>query len=102
MQSVIRKVKSLPSLLRKGVPQEEHPLSPSQLSRQVDELQELIDVMIDESLNNMVLVFPPNRSQDDHRLHSLHTHCLVPSEILTQRPFRKCFLFLPLKLSTDP
>jgi hypothetical protein len=89
MQSVIHKVKSLPTLLRKGVPQEERPpvLSPFQLFRQIDKLQELIDVMIDESLSNMVLVFPPNRSPADRRLHSLHTHCLVPSEILTQQPF---------------
>lgn len=67
MQSIIRKVKSMPSLM-KFSPLEERrarfKLPYSQLSQQVDELEELIDIMISESWNNTAIQFssPSNHS----------------------------------------
>jgi hypothetical protein len=79
MQSVIRKIKSLPVLSKRGTPEEEtKPFSPflslPQLLDQIDRVDELIDIMINESKDNKVLVF-----------HAPNKPSLVPSEALTQR-----------------
>lgn len=59
MQSIIRRVKSVPALMRFSSPAEHPPVPPqlsySQLCQQVDRLEELIDAMIEESHRNHII-----------------------------------------------
>jgi hypothetical protein len=112
MQTVLRKIKSLPLLLRRETQgevqemqgegqeplgEEQTPqstlLSYPQLMQQIDMLEELVDTMLDDAKNDMVLFFRRNESPDKSCCLSrtTTTHCLVPSEALTPRLLCKCY-----------
>ena len=90
MQSIIRKVKSLPLLSRKEDPPAPRfrYLSPQEFFHEIDELEKLIDVMVEESKNYMVTISLWNKYPKDRWLLTPNNFCVVPSEALTSRPPR--------------
>ena len=88
MQSVIRKIKSLPSLLKR----DNHILSHSQLLQQFDQLEALINTMIDESNDDTILVYPCNKDPQHQYLYPRNTVRRVISEAHLQRLYRSFYL----------
>lgn len=96
MQSLLRKVQSLPILSRQEVRPEEPStlLSHSELLRQIDQVDELIDTMIKESDNQIVLIFPRNKIPENCNSHFSNTHREVVSEALIRRPPPRAYIFI--------
>jgi hypothetical protein len=85
MQSVIRKVKSLPIFSRKDSRQ----LTPAQFNYQANELDELIDIMIKDAANYHVLFYPRNSYRDERQhLYPPNSCYLIESEVEMQRLLR--------------
>ena len=90
MQSVLRKIRSLPALLKTG-DHTTHILSHAQFLKQVELLDNLIDTMLDESTDETVLVYAHNK--DPRHIHLPNACHRVISEARRQRIHRS-FLYL--------
>jgi hypothetical protein len=97
MQSVIRKIKSLPILLRK----EERPLSRQQVLEQINKVEDLVNTMIDDANDYTVIIFPCNKFPEDRHLYPRNSRYRILSEAFVQQPPRSFLSFLLSWLPTN-